>query len=112
METVIKIFCAVAMLGFILTAHAVAGVDVDNSDVNAVAAVDGDADKIDLNTADAQIIADAYKGIGEKRSQAIIEYREEFGPLISVDELAEVEGISPKYVTDNIGQLSEVFTVK
>ena len=32
-------------------------------------------------------------GIGEKRAQAIVAYREEHGPFQTVDELDKVEGI-------------------
>ena len=47
---------------------------------------------IDLNTA-----SDADRtrlpGIGEKRAQAIVDYRESSGPFQSVEELTEVKGI-------------------
>ena len=49
---------------------------------------------IDLNTAD---IYDLQRlpGIGEKRAQDIITYREEHGPFRAADELTEVSGIGP-----------------
>ena len=49
---------------------------------------------IDLNTAD---IYDLQRlpGIGEKRAQDIITYREEHGPFRTADELTEVSGIGP-----------------
>ena len=47
---------------------------------------------IDLNTAS---VADLTRlpGIGEKRAQAIVDYRESSGPFQSVEELTEVKGI-------------------
>ena len=49
---------------------------------------------IDVNTAD---IYDLQRlpGIGEKRAQEIIAYREEHGPFRTVDNLTEVTGIGP-----------------
>ena len=47
---------------------------------------------IDINTADVYDLQ-RLPGIGEKRAQAIVAYREEHGPFQSVDELDNVEGI-------------------
>ena len=47
---------------------------------------------IDINTAEVQDLQ-RLPGIGEKRAQAIVEYREEHGPFQSVDELDNVAGI-------------------
>lgn len=49
---------------------------------------------IDLNAADAYDLQ-RLPGIGEKRAQNIIAYREEHGPFRAVDELTEVSGIGP-----------------
>lgn len=49
---------------------------------------------IDVNTADAYDLQ-RLPGIGEKRAQDIITYREEHGPFRTVDELTEVSGIGP-----------------
>ena len=47
---------------------------------------------ININTADAQTLQQ-LPGIGEKRAQAIVDYRESSGPFQSVEELTEVKGI-------------------
>lgn len=49
---------------------------------------------IDINTADAYDLQ-RLPGIGEKRAQDIIAYREEHGPFRAADELTEVPGIGP-----------------
>ena len=49
---------------------------------------------IDVNTADAYDLQ-RLPGIGEKRAQDIIAYREEHGPFRTVDGLTEVSGIGP-----------------
>ena len=51
-------------------------------------------EKIDLNTAD-QYDLRRLPGIGEKRAQDIVDYREAHGPFQSVDELGNVSGIGP-----------------
>ena len=50
---------------------------------------------IDLNTASAADLT-RLPGIGEKRAQAIVAWREEHGPFQSVDELIQVSGIGEK----------------
>ncbi len=56
---------------------------------------------VNINTADAQAIAEAIKGVGEKRAQAIVLYREQHGPFKSVDELSMVKGIGSKILDNN-----------
>lgn len=52
---------------------------------------------INVNTADAYDLR-RLPGIGEKRAQDIIAYREEHGPFRTVEELAGVPGIGPGIV--------------
>lgn len=52
-------------------------------------------DKININTASAEDMVNALKGIGPKKAQAIIDYREAKGPFTQVDQLTEVKGIGP-----------------
>lgn len=47
---------------------------------------------IEINTAGLEDLQ-RLPGIGEKRAQAIVDYREEHGPFQSVDELDNVDGI-------------------
>jgi competence ComEA-like helix-hairpin-helix protein len=57
-------------------------------------------DIIDLNTADKDTLM-MVRGVGESRAQAIINYREKYGPFGSVEELAEVDGIGQATVDAN-----------
>lgn len=59
------------------------------------------ADVVNINTADAQSLADNVSGVGLKRAQAIIDFRKEHGPFKSVDELTQVKGIGLKLVEQN-----------
>lgn len=51
-------------------------------------------EQININTADAFELQ-RLPGIGEKRAQDIIAYREEHGPFETVEELDHVSGIGP-----------------
>ena len=56
---------------------------------------------VNVNTASAKVLADAIDGVGLKRAQAIVEYREQHGAFSSVDELAQVRGVSAGIVERN-----------
>jgi competence protein ComEA len=50
---------------------------------------------VNINTADAATLK-TLKGIGDKKAQAIIDYRNKNGAFKSVDDLTKVKGISAK----------------
>ena len=54
------------------------------------------AEPVNINTADAESLAEAINGVGLKRAEAIIEYRNQNGPFGSVDELIQVQGVGEK----------------
>ncbi|MBV5300377.1 MAG: ComEA family DNA-binding protein [Methylococcales bacterium] len=56
---------------------------------------------VNINTADAQKIADSLKMIGEKKAQSIIEYRVKNGQFKNVDDLKKVAGIGDKIIDKN-----------
>ncbi|PLR39294.1 competence protein ComEA [Chimaeribacter coloradensis] len=58
-------------------------------------------EKVNLNTADAQALSDGLNGVGLKKAEAIVRYREESGPFTAVDQLQEVPGIGPSLVERN-----------
>ena len=53
-------------------------------------------DSLNINTASAEMLAETIAGVGKRKAEAIVRYREEHGPFASVDELLEVSGIGPK----------------
>lgn len=61
------------------------------------ASTDSAGDRIDINTASAAEL-DELPGIGDVLARRIIEHRELNGPFTSVDQLAEIDGISPRLV--------------
>lgn len=56
--------------------------------------------KVNLNTATEGELA-SLKGVGSSKAQAIILYREMFGPFATVDELTRVNGIGEKTLEKN-----------
>jgi competence protein ComEA len=59
------------------------------------------AGPININTADARALADGLDGVGPSRAQSIIQWREIHGPFATVDDLADVPGISERFVELN-----------
>ncbi len=58
------------------------------------------ADPVNINSADKQTLMQ-IKGVGEKRADAIIAWREKNGPFKSVAQLTEIDGIGPSLVETN-----------
>lgn len=56
---------------------------------------------ININTASPEQLADGLNGIGLKRAQAIVEYREANGAFTSADQLLEIKGIGEKTLEKN-----------
>ena len=63
--------------------------------VNAIAA------PVNINTADAKTISEALSGIGQKKAEAIVKYREEKGLFKTAEDLTNVAGIGEKTVEKN-----------
>lgn len=57
--------------------------------------------KININTADAAEIDQKMIGVGEKKAQAIIEYRKLHGKFESIDALDQVKGFGPELIEKN-----------
>jgi competence ComEA-like helix-hairpin-helix protein len=55
-----------------------------------------DAEPIDINTADWQLIRQALPGVGEVLAKRIVAHRDEHGPFGDLDDLARVPGVSPR----------------
>ncbi|WP_104028851.1 ComEA family DNA-binding protein [Vibrio jasicida] len=56
---------------------------------------------VNVNTASAEEIATLLNGIGEKKAEQIVEYREEHGPFKTAADLSKVKGIGEATVKKN-----------
>ncbi|MBW2940386.1 ComEA family DNA-binding protein [Zhongshania aquimaris] len=63
------------------------------------------ANAMDINTASAEELQ-TLKGVGPKRAEAIIRYREEKGPIRSADDLLKVPGVGDSILTANGDELT------
>ena len=63
------------------------------------------AEKVDINSADAWVLQQKLSGIGKKKAEAIVKYREEHGPFKTVYELEKVHGIGKKTVEKNLDKM-------
>lgn len=66
---------------------------------------------IHLNQADVDTISQSFKGIGPKRAEAIVAYREAHGGFKSIEELALVKGIGKQFVEKNLAQLQATYSL-
>ncbi len=56
---------------------------------------------VNVNTASAEEISTLLKGVGIKKAQAIVEYREQNGAFKNKEELTKVKGIGASTVSKN-----------
>jgi competence protein ComEA len=59
------------------------------------------AERIDINTADAQTLEENLQGIGPAKAQAIIQYRKKNGDFKSLEDLKAVPGIGDATLEKN-----------
>ena len=70
------------------------------------------AEPVNINKADVKTIAASLNGIGEKKAQAIIEYREKNGEFKTIESLTEVTGIGEKTIEKNKEDILLLFASK
>jgi competence protein ComEA len=61
---------------------------------------------VDINSADANALAETITGIGPARAAAIIDYRDSHGRFETVDDLVLVKGIGAKTIEKNRQKLT------
>jgi competence protein ComEA len=59
------------------------------------------AKPVNVNTADAKTLTESLQGIGQKKAEAIIQYRTEKGDFSTLSDLTNVKGIGEKTVEKN-----------
>ncbi|WP_286235586.1 ComEA family DNA-binding protein [Thalassotalea sediminis] len=72
----------------------------ESTDTEQTSAIQPVTTKIALNKADAEQLS-TLKGIGVKKAQAIILYRQQMGEFQTLEDLLNVKGIGKKVLADN-----------
>ena len=67
----------------------------------AIFSINAFAVPVDVNTADANTIANSLSGIGSKKAQAIVDYRAKNGSFKTLEDLTHVSGIGAKTIEKN-----------
>jgi len=63
------------------------------------------AGPVNVNPADASTLAAELDGIGPAKAAAIVEYRQQYGPFRSADDLLKVQGIGERVLELNRGNI-------
>ena len=104
---------AVVLSLFVVPFVTNAGAEPEPLNAGAEAAVSAQqTNKINLNKADVETLTQSFKGIGRKRAEAIIAYREANGGFKSIDDLGLVKGIGKQFITKNLDKLQETYSIE
>ena len=77
-----------------------------NKAVAPAKASDEEGTRVSINNATAEELARAMNGVGLKKAQAIVSYREEYGPFKTVEDLKQVPGMGNSLVERNLAILT------
>ena len=69
-------------------------------------ASDDEGTRVSINSASAEDLARVMNGVGLKKAQAMVSYREEYGPFKTVDDLKQVPGMGSSLVERNLAVLT------
>ncbi|NRH25279.1 helix-hairpin-helix domain-containing protein [Pantoea stewartii] len=62
-------------------------------------------EQVSINEATAEQLSAVMNGVGLKKTQSIVSYREEYGPFTAVDQLKDVPGFGHALVERNASRL-------
>ncbi len=100
-----KAVFALLLSGLPFIANMALAVENQITEFSDSAVVASEQTPIDLNTATAEQLM-TLKGVGKKKAQAIITYREQHNGFQRIEELDEVKGIGPKLLSINLAHLT------
>ncbi|MEJ4042886.1 ComEA family DNA-binding protein [Erwinia sp. SLM-02] len=61
--------------------------------------------QVSINSATAQELAATLNGVGLKKAESIVSYRDKYGPFSQLDQLTEVPGIGKALVERNLTRI-------
>lgn len=102
-NTTLKALCFAIVMGTGFTGTALAET-VAAGETDATTAVAA-AEQVSINQATAEQLAAALNGVGLKKAEAIVSYREQYGNFTEVEQLKEVPGMGNALVDRNLAKL-------
>lgn len=69
------------------------------------AAAQPQQEQVSINEATAEQLSAVMNGVGLKKAQAIVSYREQYGPFSAIQQLSEVPGIGNALIERNASRL-------
>ncbi|PSY45590.1 hypothetical protein C7B09_01900 [Escherichia albertii] len=96
---------APAVKSSVVETKAEAPATAQNKAVAPAKASDEEGTRVSINNATAEELARAMNGVGLKKAQAIVSYREEYGPFKTVEDLKQVPGMGNSLVERNLAIL-------
>jgi len=103
-KSLLSVLCFTLALGGALGYSSVSAAETAGETPTAQAA-QAAGEKISINEATAEQLSAAMNGVGLKKAQAIVSYREQYGPFTAVEQLKEVPGIGNSLIERNAGRL-------
>ena len=82
-----------------------------SSSIKSTSVVNQHASKINLNTASVSQLTHAIRGIGPKRAEAIVAYRQAHGAFQAVTEIARIKGIGRSFVKQHAQEIENRLAV-
>ncbi|EOC5785470.1 helix-hairpin-helix domain-containing protein [Cronobacter sakazakii] len=106
MKRGIKALClAVALAGGTFCTAAIAAPSAGKAQAEPETTADAPEETVSINTATADELAQAMNGVGKKKAQSIVSYREEYGPFKSIEDLKQVPGMGNSLVERNLSRI-------
>lgn len=100
-----KAICTLLLSGMPFVANMALAVEGQFSEFSDSSLVSDNTAPIDINTATAEQLM-TLKGIGKKKAQAIIQYRDTHHGFRSIEELDNVKGIGSKLLGANLARIT------
>ncbi|RPE03585.1 ComEA family DNA-binding protein [Candidatus Pantoea deserta] len=75
------------------------------TDTKVAQVVSPQGEQVSINEATAEQLSAAMNGVGLKKAQAIVSYREQYGPFTAIEQLKEVPGLGNALVERNAARL-------
>ncbi|MCZ8639216.1 helix-hairpin-helix domain-containing protein [Escherichia albertii] len=97
---------APAVKSSVVETKAEAPATAQNKAVAPAKASDEEGTRVSINNATAEELARAMNGVGLKKAQAIVSYREEYAPFKTVEDLKQVPGMGNSLVERNLAILT------